>query len=77
MPVEGEVHTEFSVHYVLSYSVKSSIAQLCTEKSRFNESRFNIKSQFKVQNLVTEMEFPTKMSRFSIKSRFKESKCAY
>ena len=30
-------------------------------------------SRFKVQNDVTKMEFHIKMSRFSVKSRFKES----
>ena len=44
------------------------------EKSPFNESRFNVKSQFRVQNFVTKMEFHIKKSRFSIMSRFKESK---
>ena len=39
-------------------------------KSRFNEPQFNVKSRCKVQNLVPEMEFYIK------KSRFKESKCA-
>ena len=48
----------------------------CTVKSRFNESRFNAKSQFQVQNLMTKMEFHSKKSRLSIKPRFKESKCA-
>ena len=47
-----------------------------TVKSRFNESRFKVKSRFKVQNLVTKMEFHIKKSRFRVKSRFKESKCA-
>ena len=48
----------------------------CTVKSRFKESRFNVKSQFKVQNLATKMEFHIKKSRFSVKSQFKESNCA-
>ena len=39
-------------------------------KSQFNESRF------KVQNLMTEMEFHIKKSRCSVKSQYKESKCA-
>ena len=43
---------------------------VCTVKSRFNESRFNVKFPFKVQNLVTKMEFHIK------KSQFKESKFA-
>ena len=47
-----------------------------TVKPQFNESRFNVKSQFKVQNLVTKIEFLIKKSRFSVKSRFKVSKCA-
>ena len=34
-----------------------------TVKSRFNESRFNVKSRFKVQNLVTKIEFHIKKSR--------------
>ena len=40
----------------------------CTVKSLFNESQFNIKSLFKEQNLVTQIEFHIK------KSRIKESK---
>ena len=47
-----------------------------TVKSRFNESRFNIKSRFKERNLVTKMNFPIKKSRFSVMSRFKEWKGA-
>ena len=47
-----------------------------TFKSRFNESRFHVKSLFKGQNFATEMEFHIKNSRFSVKSRFKESECA-
>ena len=43
-----------------------------TVKYRFNESRFNAKSRFKVQSLVTEMKFHVKKSRFSVMSRFKE-----
>ena len=45
-------------------------------KFRFNESRFNKKSPFKVRNLVTKTEFHVKKSRFSANTRFKESKCA-
>ena len=45
---------------------------LCTVKSRFSESRFNVKSQFKVQNVVTKFEFDIKKSRFTVMSRFKE-----
>ena len=48
----------------------------CTVKSRFNESRFNVKSWFKEQNLVTKMKFYIKKSRFSVKSQFKEWKGA-
>ena len=33
-------------------------------------------SRFKVQNEMTKMEFQAKKSRFSVKSRFKEPKCA-
>ena len=33
-------------------------------------------SRFKVQNFVTKIEFNIKKSRFRVKSRFKESKCA-
>ena len=33
-------------------------------------------SRFKVQNEVNKMEFHTKKSRFSVKSQFKEPKCA-
>ena len=51
-------------------------SEVSTLKSRFNESRFNIKSRFKVQNLMTKEEFHFKKSQFSIKSQFKESKCA-
>ena len=47
-----------------------------TVKSRFNESRFSVKSRFKERNHVTKMEFLIKKSRFSVKSWFKESKCA-
>ena len=47
-----------------------------TVKSWFNESRFNVKSQFKERNLVTKMKFHIKKSRFSVKSRFKEWKGA-
>ena len=47
-----------------------------TVKCRFNESRFNVKSRFKVQNVVTKIEFDFKKSRFGVKSRFKESNCA-
>ena len=47
-----------------------------TVMSRINEPRFNVESRFKVQNLVTKMEFHVKKSRFSIKSGFKESKGA-
>ena len=48
----------------------------CTVKSRFNESQFNVKSQFKVQNFVTKIECLIKKSQFSVKSQFKKSKCA-
>ena len=47
-----------------------------TVKSRFIESRINVMSQFKMPNLVTEMEFQINKSRFNAKSQFKESKCA-
>ena len=47
-----------------------------TVSSRFNEPRFNVKSRFKIQNLVTEMEYLIKKPRFSIMSRYKDSKCA-
>ena len=40
-----------------------------TVKSRFNESRFSVKSRFKEWNLVTKMKFVIKKSRFSVKSR--------
>ena len=33
-------------------------------------------SQFKVQNLMSKIEFHIKMSQFRVKSRFKESNCA-
>ena len=56
--------------YTLHYTSTSTV------KSRFNESQFNVKSQFKVQNLVTKIEFLIKKSLFSVKSRFKVSKCA-
>ena len=39
-------------------------------------SRFNVESQFKVQTLVTKMEFHIKKSQFSVMSQFMESKCA-
>ena len=47
-----------------------------TVKSRFNESRFKVKSRFKVWNLVTKMKFHITKTQFSAKSRFKEPKCA-
>ena len=50
-------------------------AQFNTVKSRFNESQFNM-SRFKVRHLVTKMKFHIKKSRFSRKSRYKESKSA-
>ena len=43
-----------------------------TVKYRFNDSRFNIKSRFRVQNLVTKKEFHIKKSQFSLKSQFKK-----
>ena len=43
---------------------------------RFNESWCNVKSQFKVQHLVTKIEFEIKKSQFSVKPRFKVQKCA-
>ena len=49
---------------------------LSTVKSRFNESQFNVKSRFKVWNLVANIQFHIKKSHFSVKSRFKEPKCA-
>ena len=52
------------------------LASKYSKVSLLNESRFNVKSQFKVQNLVIKMKFHIKKSRFSEKSRFKESKCA-
>ena len=48
----------------------------CIEKSEFNESRLNVNPGAKEQNLVTKMEFDIKKSQLSIKSQFKESKCA-
>ena len=47
-----------------------------TVKSRFSEYRFNVKSRFKVQNVMIEMEFHIRKSRFSLKSRFMVQKCA-
>ena len=52
----------------------SGILVFRTVKSRFNESRFKRMSRFKGRNLATEMEFDIKMSRFRVKSRFKEPK---
>ena len=63
----------------LQYSAANwhSVVKKCsTVKSQFNESQFNIKSRFKVQNVVTKMEVHIKKSQFSVKSQFKESKCA-
>ena len=61
-------------------SMKNFVSTSCvcqfTVKSRFNESRFNEKSRFKAQNVVTKIEFFIKKSRFRVKSRFKESKYA-
>ena len=45
---------------------------LITVKFQFNESRFDVKSRFKEQTLVTKMKFHFKKSQFSIKFRFKE-----
>ena len=39
--------------------------------SRFNESRFNVMSQFKERNLMTKMEFHIKKSQFSLESQFR------
>ena len=66
-------------HYI--YTVKSRFNECRFNvkfryKSRYIASQFNIKSRFKLQNLVTEMKFRIKKSLFSLKSRFKESKCA-
>ena len=44
--------------------------------SLLNESRFNGKPQFKVENLVTIMNFLIKTSRVNVKSQFKEWKGA-
>ena len=49
---------------------------MCTVKSQFNDSLFNVKSRFKVQHLVTKMEVHIKKLRFRIKSQIKEPKCA-
>ena len=49
-----------------------SFQKYSTVKSRFNESRFNVKSRFREQNLVTKMKFYIKKSQFSVKSQFKE-----
>ena len=54
----------------------SKFANLPAQVLTTVKSRFNIKSRFKVQNLVTKMEFHIKKSQFSVKSRLKESKCA-
>ena len=58
------------------YIAKQSVAELCTVKSQFIESRFNVKARFKEQNLITKIEFHFKNSRFSVKSRFKGQNCA-
>ena len=59
--------------------IDSSAAEctVYTVKSRFNESRFNVMSRFKLQNDETKMELHIKKSRFSLKSQFKESECAH
>ena len=63
--------------YCIDYAnVQEGSWQDNTVKSRFNESRFNIKSRFRVQNVVTKMKFCIKKSLFSEKSWFKESKSA-
>ena len=49
---------------------------ISTVKSRFNASRFKEKSRFMERNIGTKIEFHIKKSQFSVKSRFKESKCA-
>ena len=49
---------------------------MSTVKSLFNHSRFNVESQIRVQNLATKTEYHIKKSRFCVKARFKESKCA-
>ena len=46
--------------------VVRTFTPLCTVKSQINESRFNVKSKFKVQHLVTKMEFHIKKSRFKV-----------
>ena len=51
---------------------KNNSTAPCTVKSRFNESQFNVNSRYKVQNLMTKMEFHIKKSGLSTKSRFKE-----
>ena len=48
----------------------------CTVNYRFNEYRFNVMSQFRIQNLMSKIKFHIKMSQFRVKSRFKESNCA-
>ena len=45
----------------------------CTIKSRFNKTRFTVKSRFKIQNIVTQMEIRIKKSQFNVKSQFKKS----
>ena len=49
---------------------------LSTVKSRFDKSRFNEKSRFKVGNLVTKMKILIEKSQLSLKSQLKEWKGA-
>ena len=77
---QSEINFQFHYHwatatcYILLLYLET--IGFSTVKSRFNEFRFKVMSRFKVQNEVTKMEFNTKKSRFSVKSRFKEPNCA-
>ena len=59
----------FEVDFAWDRSKMALLSQVITVKSPYNESRFGVKSQFKVQNLVTKMEFHIKKSRFRVKSQ--------
>ena len=74
--VGGLLYGAYFLGLMWDLPIELTFIQVSTVKSRFNESRFNVKSRFKELNLVTKMEFLIKKSRFSVKSQFKESKCA-
>ena len=63
---------DVSIHGQLSFSLCLS----CSPRGTFQLPQFvqhTVKSRFRVQNLVTKMDFYIKKYRFSVKSRLKES----